>query len=172
MAKKDAPKRPKGRQSTFTQEKADAVCAALKQGMTLREACRQTGMPPAPTVQEWIQKNEAFAEQYARAREIGYHAMADEIVEISDDGSNDWMVRKQGNDEVEVVNHEHISRSRLRVDTRRWLLSKALPKIYGDRVTTTVEGGDKPLEIVDQSTDRDLARRVATLLAKGAKAPE
>jgi len=132
-------------------------------------------MPHEATVRGWALKEDeearpGFFTQYARAREIGYHSMADETLEISDDGTNDWMKRTHGEDTIDVVNNEAIARSRLRVDTRKWLLSKALPKIYGDRVTQVHEGGDKPIEIADD--DRTAARRVAMLLAKGVQKAE
>jgi hypothetical protein len=60
--------------------------------------------------------------------------MADELLEIADDGSNDWMIRQHGADQSYAPNGEHIQRSRLRLDTRKWLLLKALPKIYGDKL--------------------------------------
>ena len=109
--------------------------------MTLREVCRGEGMPTEACVRTWAYEDRSgFYSQYARAREIGYQAMADEVLEISDDGTNDWMER-QGDDgkSAFALNGEHVQRSRLRVDTRKWLLSKALPKIYGDKVQV---GGD------------------------------
>jgi hypothetical protein len=77
-----------------------------------------------------------------RAREIGYLRLADELLDISDDATNDYMIRKNGDDDEEVVNHDHIARSRLRVDTRKWLLSKMLPKVFGDKITQEVTGKD------------------------------
>jgi hypothetical protein len=78
---------------------------------------------------------EGFAQQYARAREIGYQLMADELLEIVDDATNDFMER---NGKL-LPNHAALGRSRLMVDTRKWLLSNA---VYGvtheDSVTTTV----------------------------------
>ena len=62
--------------------------------------------------------------------------MADEIIEIADDGTNDWMKRQQRNGSIETVtNKDHLERSRQRIDARKWLLSKALPKKYGDKQT-------------------------------------
>jgi len=85
--------------------------------------------------------------QYARARELGYLSMADEIIDISDDGLNDWIERRRADGSTEtVVNHEHISRSKLRFDARRWLLSKCLPKIYGDRLEHTGPDGG-PIQV-------------------------
>ncbi len=94
--------------------------------------------------------------------------MADETVEISDDGRNDWMERQSEEDkERYVLNGEHVQRSRLRVDTRKWLLSKALPKMFGDKITQELTGKDGgPITTADL-TDQEIARRLAFMLAKG-----
>lgn len=63
--------------------------------------------------------------------------MADEIIEISDDSSGDVIVDDEGNTRTDA---ERVARSRLRVDTRKWMLSKMLPKIYGDKIETTHKG--------------------------------
>jgi hypothetical protein len=59
-------------------------------------------------------------------------------LKISDDGRNDYTETEDG----EVPNHEHIQRSRLRVDSRKWLASKLVPKKYGDKVSAEVSGPD------------------------------
>ena len=124
----------RGRPTAFTKKLAGEICAKLADGETLREVCRAEDMPPESTVRRWaLEDFNGFAAQYARAREIGYHAMADELVEIADDGSNDWMARN-GDEDDRQIDGEHLGRSRLRVDTRKWLLSKALPKVYGDKL--------------------------------------
>lgn len=138
---------PLGRPTLYTQDLGDLICRGLADGKTLREVCRADGMPSESTVRGWALKDDdarpGFFTQYARAREIGYHGMFDEVLEIADDGVNDWMLR-QGDDKEKlyVLNGEHVQRSRLRVDTRKWALSKALPKIYGDRVLNEVTGKD------------------------------
>lgn len=107
-------------------------------------------MPSPQTVISWVLQDlgPGFAEQYARAREVGYQLMADELTEIADDGSNDWMV-VEGR---EVPDHEYITRSRLRVDTRKWLLSKALPKIYGDKIAHEHSGTLTLEQLITQAT--------------------
>ena len=46
----------------------------------------------------------------------------------------DWVERKGKDGETELVlDREHIQRSKLRAEHRRWLFSKALPKVYGDK---------------------------------------
>lgn len=112
----------KGRPSKFTQELADRICERLAAGETLRAICRGDDMPPESTVRTWALDNEAFYAQYARAREVGYAGLADELTEIADSDGDP-------------------ARDRLRVDTRKWLLSKALPKVYGDKVEHTGKDG-------------------------------
>ena len=122
-------------------------------------------MPAESTVRSWaIQPDHPISANYRASREIGYLKMADEMLEISDDGSNDWMERRHGDDKEStwVVNGEHVQRSKLRVDTRKWILSKALPKIYGDKITAEHTGPDgAPLP---DSSSRDLARAVLDIL--------
>ena len=141
-----------GRLSIFTPEIAKTICEHLADGMTLREVCRIEGMPDERTVRNWALENrEGFFPQYAQARAIGYYSMADEVVEIADDGSNDWMERQDDDKKAFfVLNGEHVQRSRLRVDTRKWLLSKALPKIYGDKLLHTDQSGEGPARIIHE----------------------
>ncbi len=122
---------------------ADRICAQIAEGQSLREICRADDMPGKSTVFQWLQKDKAFADQYAQAREAQADHWADEILEIADDGTNDWTKRqnRDGSTYTEV-DHEHVTRSRLRVDSRKWLMSKLLPKKYGDRVDLTHTGKD------------------------------
>jgi hypothetical protein len=91
-------------------------------------------MPSTATVCRWLADGGAFREQYARAREVMADALFEEILEIADDGSNDYMTRVQDGREVEVVNHDHIQRSKLRFEARRWMLAKLNPKKYGEKL--------------------------------------
>jgi hypothetical protein len=153
-----------GRPTLYTEEIAQKICARLAEGESLRSICRDEGMPVEGTVRSWaINPEHPIFAQYRAAREAGYLLMADELLEISDDGSNDWMERSYGDDKPAgwVANGEHVSRSKLRVETRKWILSKALPKIYGDKITAEHTGADgAPLE----SSPRDLARAVLDIL--------
>ncbi len=98
-------------------------------------------MPSRPTVAKWVvEDTEGFSGQYARAREMGLEELADEALEIAEDGTNDWVERQRRDGSIEtVIDREHVDRSRLRVDARKWLLSKRLPKVYGDKQQHEVE---------------------------------
>ncbi len=110
-----------------------------------------------------------FREAYARAREAQMEKWADDIVDISDDARNDFMERVGKDNKAErVVDQEAIQRSRLRVDTRKWLMSKLAAKRYGDRLTVEVSG---TVEVAALS-DAELERRIrARLKALGIEAP-
>ena len=132
----------KGRPSKFTQKLADQICGLLADGLTLREVCRDDDMPHESTVRHWALTKPEFFTQYTSAREIGYMSMADEVLEIADNATNDWMERRDQKGEFTgdyMLNNDHYQRSRLRIDTRKWLLSKALPKVFGDKVEHKVE---------------------------------
>jgi hypothetical protein len=140
----------RGRPSIFSEELATRICERLALGETLRSVCRDDDMPSHTTVLDWA-KEQPFSDQYARAREAGYGLMADEILEIADDGRND----KFSDDEGHVtVDHDVIARSRLRVDTRKWLLSKALPKVYGDKQQIDVNARVEIAGLLDEARER------------------
>jgi hypothetical protein len=143
----------RGRPTEYTAQLAAEICAQLAEGKTLRSVCKAEGMPPESTVRRWVMDDrEGFAAHYAISREIGYQCMADELLDIADDNSRDTSVDEDGH---EATNHDVIARSRLRVDTRKWLLSKALPKVYGEKITQEVTGADgAPLVPVINLTGR------------------
>lgn len=142
-----------GRPSEFTQETADAICLRLIEGDSLRTICKADEMPAASTVFKWLSERPAFSEQYARAREAQADHLAEEILQIADDGENDTYQTDNG----PAVNQDVIQRSKLRVDARKWLAGKMAPKKYGDKVTqehTGPNGG--PVQIVASQHDENL----------------
>jgi hypothetical protein len=111
---------------------ADQILESLADGITLREMCKAAGMPDRRTVFRWRLDREDFAKAFDVARMTGFELIAEELLEISDDGRNDWMQRQDPDNPGWNFNGEHVQRSRLRADTRKWMLAKMLPKVYGD----------------------------------------
>jgi hypothetical protein len=142
----------KGRPSKFTKELAARICTRLAAGESLRAICRAPDMPAGPTVRQWVLNNEEFAKQYTLAREIGYQEMADEIIDIADESAGDSYEDSNG---VLRTDQEVVGRSRLRVDTRKWLLSKCLPKIYGDKQQLEVSGNLGIGDLLDELNRRE-----------------
>ena len=125
-----------GRPTTYTQELADEICAQLAEGKSMRTVCLADGMPAMSTVFKWLREHPLFSEQYTKAKAEAADAMVEEMTDIADDGRNDWMEvhDKDGNAIGWKVNGEHVQRSRLRVETRKWIAAKLKPKKYGDKI--------------------------------------
>lgn len=137
----------RGRPTDYTQELASAICAKIAQGLSARSVCSMDGMPALTTFFRWLREKEDFRQQYAYACEERTEAMAEDILDIADDGSNDLMLIQKGSETYEVENKEVTNRSRLRVDTRKWLMSKMKPKKYGDKLDVTSDGKAIPAPI-------------------------
>lgn len=116
------------------------ICRQIASGKSLRDIGKIEGLPCVDTIMQWASEDREFSEQYARAMEVRHELMAAELLEIADKGSNDWMQSNDPENPGYSLNGEHIQRSRLRVDTRKWLLSKLAAKKYGEKVDLNVQG--------------------------------
>lgn len=145
MAKK---KKPHGRPRIYSPKLAAEICRRLMSGQSLRRICRDEKMPHFSTVMQWLSHPEIsveFEPKYKFAREVQIELMGEQIIDIADDSSEDYIEKEREDGSVyEAVNREHIQRSRLRVDTRKWIMAKQLPKKYGDKVDVT--SGGKPIK--------------------------
>lgn len=141
-----------------TPEVIERIIDGLSVGTPLRELCRQDGMPAWRTVYDWLQQDAELATRFARARELGFDAIAEEVLEIADDGTNDWVKRRRQDGTIEdAVDTEHIQRSKLRIETRLKLLAKWSPKKYGDKIDHTLSGPDGAPVQVAHANISDLA---------------
>lgn len=117
-----------------TDEIEAAIIEGLSEGVPLRQLCRLHGVSKS-TVYNWIEADDEFAGRIARARELGFDQIAEEALEIADDSRNDWVKRERADGSVDDgIDHEHVSRSKLRIETRLKLLAKWDPKRYGDKL--------------------------------------
>lgn len=146
-----------GRPSDYTLGIATNICNRLAIGESLREICLAEDMPDKATVFRWLASTIEFRDQYNIARLVQADYYSDDIIEISDDGTNDWMGRRSESEKGAgvqngwVLNGEHVQRSRLRVDTRKWVAARLNPKKYGDRIANEHSGPDGgPIETVTE----------------------
>ena len=134
----------------------DEIVEGLSDGVPLRELCRRDGMPSWRTVYSWMDADAAFAARIAHARDVGYDAIAEDILDIADDGTNDWVERKMKDGSVkEMLDAEHVQRSKLRIETRLKLLAKWNPKKYGDKSTVDVGNKDGEALKTEHKTEVD-----------------
>lgn len=136
--------KPTGRPEIYTQEIADRICAEIASSTkSLRTICNADGMPSVMTVLRWLREDkDGFCAQYTRAKEEQADFMTEEMIEIADDGTNDYMTIVKGDMEYNIENKEVTSRSKLRVETRKWAASKLKPKKYGDKLDIGMRGKD------------------------------
>lgn len=122
-------------------EIAKIILDRIKSGMSLIKATANNDPISDSTFDEWCSNDKELAGEYARAREQRADKIFEEMLSIADDGTNDTMIitGKDGTP-IEVENKEWVNRSKLRIDTRKWMLSKMQPKVYGDKVDVTTDG--------------------------------
>lgn len=145
-----------GRPSVFTQDLADHICARMAEGESLRSICRDDNIPHVGTILRWVAQNQLFREQYDAAMEQRAEYLFEEMFEIADETQLDTIETETG----DRPNAEWISRSRLRVDVRKWALSKMMPKKYGDRIQ---HANDPENPLLSNLSEEDLGRRIAQL---------
>ena len=117
------------RKSKYSDNKPEiiaSVLAGMEAGTPFRRSCKEAGVAP-PTFIRWCDEDPKLAEQYAISRMKLMDMIAEEIIEISDELPP---MTANGSLDSAGVNHQ-----RLRVDSRKWLLSKLAPKKYGERQT-------------------------------------
>jgi hypothetical protein len=137
---------PAGRPTDYTSELATRICERIAKGESVRTIVKDEDMPSSSTIFRWLldDSKKEFWEQYEKARNIQAELMFEELLDIADDGTNDWLEKN----EAYILNGEAIGRSRLRVDTRKWYLSKVLPKKFGEKIDMTTNGKDMPAPIL------------------------
>jgi hypothetical protein len=123
----------------FSQELFDEICEKIANGESLRKICKDDKMPNLTSVWKWLNNNEELSKQYARAREEQAETFVDEILDIADNNKDDTFIDEDGK---LIINQEVIARSRLRVDSRKWIASKLKPKRFGDYTKIQAEVKD------------------------------
>ncbi|MBS5835233.1 MAG: hypothetical protein KIC74_00165 [Neisseria sp.] len=141
-------KRPIGRPSKFSQGLAEKICEQIAHGKSLRAICAEDDMPSTSTVCKWLNENQDFSEQYARARGRQADHYFEEIVEIADSVEADSAA---------------VAKARLQVDARKWAASKLAPKKYGEKTELDVKSSDgsmTPTVRIDAEEYRKIAEDV------------
>lgn len=130
-----AEKPGRGRPTDYTEENVELVLIHLATGNSLNELRDMEDYPHPSTVYRWLFKHDEFRDKYIAARAIGMFGMAEDCLEIADDGSNDWMEKldREGEQIGWRENGEAVSRSRLRVQTRQWYMERINARVFGDK---------------------------------------
>lgn len=135
---------PGGRPSIYTKELGQEICRRLSLGETLLQICKTEGMPIRETISDWILtgKDPEFSHMYAKARQEQANHLFDSMLEVADnEGKHDLV---------------SVQRHRLMVDTRKWYISKVLPKIYGDKLDVTSDGKELSPTVINVVRPQDV----------------
>jgi hypothetical protein len=108
--------------------------------------------PSTPTVYTWLNENHkdfdpVFFKDYERAKDIRADKIFEEMLIIADTPQLGKTTKSGGTAGPEVIESDMIQHRRLQVDVRKWILGRMKPKKYGDKMETTITGGDKPIEL-------------------------
>lgn len=153
------------RPTKYNAKLSETICTRIMEGQGVREIGRDDNMPDASTIFVWLAKHQEFQELYTRAKEVQADAFEEELLEIADDSSNDYMKRQNADGTAhDLVDNEHINRSRLRIETRKWVMSKLKPRKYGDykQIDQNISGK----LTVEKLTDKELDEQIADLTKK------
>lgn len=167
-----------GRPSKFTPELVNEALTDISHGVTLAEICRRDHMPDRTTFYDWLNSSPELSQQFARARDLGFDAIAEECKEIADDGSQDYVQIDDGEGSPRLAfNAEHVQRSKLRVDTRLKLLAKWSTRYADRQMVVGADGGAVKMEIEHtqvlhlenlDETQRDQLREILEAARAGA----
>jgi hypothetical protein len=127
------PKRP----NDFTDDIFDVICGRMADGEGLRKICEDPEMPSRQTFLRWIEKDTGRQAKYQQAREALMDWYGEEILDIAWDSSKDTIPATKN--KPPRCDNEWVARSRLKVDTLKFLMAKLHPRRYGDKLPETVE---------------------------------
>lgn len=141
----------RGRPTDYTDDLAAEFCSRIADGRSMRTVCRADDMPERTTIFRWIAKYPIFCDQYTRACADRAEAFAEDIIDIADDGTNDYMEIKDADGNgtgAYRLNGEAIQRSKLRMEARQWYNGKVKPKKYGNQIDITSGGQAIPAPLI------------------------
>lgn len=126
-----------GRHTEYTPTLGEAIADAVSEGLSMPKVAKRFDLS-SRTLFHWIRVHDAFARLYAQARKDAAYLLAEETIDIADDSKNDYTLDEETG--KYIFNGEHVQRARLRWDARRWLASKYLPKVFGDKIDVEHSG--------------------------------
>lgn len=125
---------------SVTPELFAVICKRLAAGESLLAICKADDMPWRNSVLRYVDANEGERDKYARARDDGLDVLAEQLLEISDHTEEGQTTVDKPLTGIEITKRDMIEHRRLKVDTRKWYLSKLAPKRYGDRIAVEHSG--------------------------------
>lgn len=112
----------------------DKICERIEKGESLYKILSDENMPSSQTFYIWIDTDELKSKKYARATELRSERIFEEILEISDTPVEGIVLETDDNGRTKEKRGDMLGHRRLQVDSRKWMLSKMMPKKYGEKL--------------------------------------
>lgn len=145
--------------SKYTDAIGTKICERIMMGETFLEISKDPKMPSKRTLAKWLAdpRLAEFREMYYYARRVQVEFLVDEIIPIADGTENDWKetYNKRGEFAGYKPDNEAIQRSRVRIDTRKWLAAKLIPRLYGEKVEMTHGVTGELGELIKQASNQN-----------------
>lgn len=155
--KRKAVVRRAGRPSPFEGDKeaiVERICKGLENGIPLTSLCEPEELPSPSTVYLWCEKDAQIAGAIARARHVGFDAIAEDALRIADTPQEGVETTTEEDGSVSEKRGDMLGHRKLQIETRLKLLAKWDPKRYGDTDKTTVNVGVAVNNITVSETER------------------
>lgn len=150
---------PRLSKSTYTKEVADRICELIEQKTPIYKIGQMEDMPTCATIYRWLRTFPEFEAAYSISKRIQLETLAEEIIEIADDGSNDK--NSDG-----TTNHANVNRARLMVDSRKFVVERLMPEKFGNKIKNEVSGPNGGPVATTEVSKEDLARLIAFTASK------
>lgn len=142
VKKTETTKRKVGRPTIKTDVLMDEFCNLLVDGVngkpcSTRKACQILGLSFS-VFYRWLDNDDEFKKRYARAKELQAEGYADEIVDISEEPP-ELVVDDAG---AARIDSAFVQYQKLRIEARKWVSARLLPKKYGEKIQQEVTGAN------------------------------
>ena len=110
-----------------------SILSEIEEGASLRSVLSKDGMPASITFYDWVEKDKEKSIQYARAVDIRIEKKFESI-------ERDYLEEPQRDPVSGKIDTGWVQLQRLKIDAKKWELSKLKPKKYGDKIQTEHSG--------------------------------
>lgn len=118
------------------------IFTEIQNGRAVRNVLKDEGMPDVTTFYRWIEEDVEKSKQYTRAMEFRAEIKFESI-------EADYLEEPQRDAETGRIDSAWVQLQRLKIDAKKWELSKLNPKKYGDK---TIHSGDEDNPIQTKTT--------------------
>lgn len=129
------PRKKRAPERKIAQEK---IIERLIEGLSFTAACAKVGVPRI-TAYKWLRSDPEFLKSHDIAREIQADHSVDQIMELID-----------SLDPSEPDFQSKFFKTRLKIDSIKWVAGKQRPKKYSDKLAVSGDGDGAPLQVVIQ----------------------